>query len=460
MAEALELGSPGWLERLLELYFEHHDELLLREELARVRAEAAPEETLEALAERLAHHRLAHLHLLQGRELVPPALEAALEREGLSDDQLTTVGLLATQWDLLQSISLVYENEGGPLERALEILTVMALGLRAAKLARKLHAAHLDVAAGKTVNFPKLAAKVEKKLAPKGEFPCGQALRVGLGLAYLEARALAQIAATYYERAVVEEEGLNQLYGLSQTRKVQLIKVLLALAWADGTLAEPERRLIEQQIALAALPKGKARKLLSKLEQPVGRPKLQPTDAATRRFMLEQAVLISLVDDVQDPSERQLLREIAEALGGSPEELDEVLIEVMAFYAHHRDCLHAFGPVSGQRLEALKDSLTARAQKAVRLNVDRLMQEIRETGELAKLLGAASVRELTPEEGEKVKAQLLDVCKTIPALGIFLLPGGGLLLPVLMKALPFNLLPSAFTDPPLTQARPDEAQSS
>jgi len=450
VAEALELGSPGWLERLLELYFEHHDEQRLRDDLAVVRAEAAPEESLEALAERLAHHRLAHLHLLQGRELVPAELEAALEPEGLSEDDLTTVGLLATQWDLLQSISLVYENEGGPLERALEILTVMALGLRAAKLARKLHAAHLDVAAGKKVNFAKLAGKVEKKLAPKGQLPGGQALRVGLGLAYLEARALAQIAATYYERAVVEEEGLALLYGLGRSRKVQLVEVLLALAWADGTIALPERRLIEQQIALAALPKAESRALLAKLDQPVERPQLEPTDPATRRFFLEQAALISLVDDEQDPSERQLLREIAQALGGSPEELDQVLIEVMAFYAHHRDCLHAFGPVSGERLEALKNSLTARAQKAVRLNLDRVLQEIRETGELALLLGAASVRELTPEEGEKVKAQLLDVCKTIPALGIFLLPGGGLLLPVLMKALPFNILPSAFSEPPLS----------
>ena len=78
----------------------------------------------------------------------------------------------------------------------------------------------------------------------------------------------------------------------------------------------------------------------------------------------------------------------------------------------------------------------------------KILQEIRETGELAKLLGAASIRDLTPDESEKVRAQLLDVCKTVPALAIFLLPGGGILLPVLIKLLPFNILPTAFGDQP------------
>ena len=46
---------------------------------------------------------------------------------------------------------------------------------------------------------------------------------------------------------------------------------------------------------------------------------------------------------------------------------------------------------------------------------------------------------------KKVKKQLLDVCKTIPSLTIFLLPGGGLLLPILIKFIP-QLLPSAFNE--------------
>ena len=48
-------------------------------------------------------------------------------------------------------------------------------------------------------------------------------------------------------------------------------------------------------------------------------------------------------------------------------------------------------------------------------------------------------------ETKKVKKQLLDICKTIPSLTIFLLPGGGILLPILVKYIP-QLLPSAFNE--------------
>ncbi|MEE8555483.1 MAG: LETM1 domain-containing protein [bacterium] len=41
---------------------------------------------------------------------------------------------------------------------------------------------------------------------------------------------------------------------------------------------------------------------------------------------------------------------------------------------------------------------------------------------------------------------MTDILKTIPAVAIFALPGGGLALPVLIKLLPFNLLPSSFED--------------
>ena len=104
-----------------------------------------------------------------------------------------------------------------------------------------------------------------------------------------------------------------------------------------------------------------------------------------------------------------------------------------------------FGPVSGA-LGRLRRLVLDKVTHAVRSNMLKLVQEIKETGELAKLLGLASIRELTPEEGAKVKSQLLDICKTVPALAIFLLPGGGLLIPVLIKLLPFNILPTAFGD--------------
>ena len=76
------------------------------------------------------------------------------------------------------------------------------------------------------------------------------------------------------------------------------------------------------------------------------------------------------------------------------------------------------------------------------------MNEIKETKELSELLVKATTKPLTAREKEKVREQLMDVARSIPALAIFALPGGGLLLPVLIKVLPFNILPSSFQDEP------------
>ena len=83
--------------------------------------------------------------------------------------------------------------------------------------------------------------------------------------------------------------------------------------------------------------------------------------------------------------------------------------------------------------------------KLVSRNKMRLIKELSESKELVKLLRKSAQSDLSFEEKKKVKKQLLDICKTIPSLTIFLLPGGGLLLPILIKFIP-QLLPSAFNE--------------
>ena len=73
------------------------------------------------------------------------------------------------------------------------------------------------------------------------------------------------------------------------------------------------------------------------------------------------------------------------------------------------------------------------------------MQELKESRELVHLIRESTRRELTPEEKEKVKEQSLDLLKTVPSIGIYLLPGGSLWLPLVLKLIP-DLLPSAFKE--------------
>lgn len=91
------------------------------------------------------------------------------------------------------------------------------------------------------------------------------------------------------------------------------------------------------------------------------------------------------------------------------------------------------------------DHTTESVQILINRNKKRLIKEVSQSKELMYLLAKSTHKELDKDEKKKIKVQLLDICKSIPSLTIFLLPGGGLLLPILIKFIP-QLLPSAFNE--------------
>lgn len=443
----VDLTRVGWLAALLEAYLEVRDPAESERDATDAMCATDPAGDLAAQAQRIADRRLGGLR--SGALPLPEALRARLEHTSTPQDR-ARAGLLVAAWDVLSAVAVLHRNQSGREERKLELLAIMAMGLEDLKLAQRLHEAQLRQKAAREarVSIEAAAAELERRLHardrqrdPLNGHP------VSVVLAHLEVRALAAIGSLYFERAAIEEDGVSRLHDLSRAQKVSLIQVLTALAWADGRLTPEERRLVEQHVALAGLPATTTRRLLEGLRGPVDEAtlELEPLEPTARRFVLEQAILLSLVDEDLDDAEQAFLERVAGRLGATPLELEQVMVEVSAFYEKNREAVRDFGPVSGAfgRLRAL---VVERAQRAVTKNTRRIVQEIKETGELAKLLGAASVRPLTSEETGKVRAQLLDICKTIPALALFALPGGALLLPVLIKVLPFNLLPTAFAD--------------
>ena len=78
-------------------------------------------------------------------------------------------------------------------------------------------------------------------------------------------------------------------------------------------------------------------------------------------------------------------------------------------------------------------------------NKKRFEKELTQSKEAFHLVKKSINTSLNDEEKEKVKTQILDICKSIPAFTIFLLPGGSLLLPLLIKLIP-DILPSAFRE--------------
>ncbi len=84
-------------------------------------------------------------------------------------------------------------------------------------------------------------------------------------------------------------------------------------------------------------------------------------------------------------------------------------------------------------------------ERIVIRNGKALIKELLESGEALGLLAKLSATgSLTDKEKARLKEQLLDIGRSIPALGIFALPGGMLLLPILARCLPWEMVPSAF----------------
>ncbi len=94
----------------------------------------------------------------------------------------------------------------------------------------------------------------------------------------------------------------------------------------------------------------------------------------------------------------------------------------------------------------------------MRKNAKKINEEVQLEKEAILLLKKhAKGAKLTKAEKKIVKTSLIDICKVVPSLGIFLLPGGMILLPLISKILPFDLMPSAFQD---KKKRPKRAKRS
>ena len=230
-----------------------------------------------------------------------------------------------------------------------------------------------------------------------------------------------------------------------QLRQEMLI-ASAALIWADDYIASEEQQVFEKYIEQSGLEESKQKELGRRIREPVKKAdvKCSFTQASISRYMVELLILLSFIDNQEAWQERELIENISQKLGFSSDELEELYITVAEFFS-----------VNSERLEFLKNNAAAKQLQdymndkvfmLVKKNVGNIMQEIEETKELSELLVKATNTTLTMEEKQKVQDQLMDIAKTIPALAIFALPGGGILLPILIKVLPFNILPSSFQE--------------
>ncbi|WP_026450146.1 LETM1-related biofilm-associated protein [Aequorivita capsosiphonis] len=162
-----------------------------------------------------------------------------------------------------------------------------------------------------------------------------------------------------------------------------------------------------------------------------------------RRYMLDLCCLTVWEDLKLDETEHQFLQQLLVILNFSEEDLERSFTALTNFSEKYSEKILLFE--YAHPIKKFYKQSASTVKLLIIRNKDRLARELEESGELVVLLGQSTVRDLSAEEKVKVKEQLLDICKSIPSLTIFLLPGGTVLLPLLVKFIP-KLLPSSFQD--------------
>lgn len=179
-----------------------------------------------------------------------------------------------------------------------------------------------------------------------------------------------------------------------------------------------------------------------------------PRHFLLKRFLFDISVVTILASHEAQPEEVAFLTELANHLEIEELEMEASMRMVENFVLKSKD--HVAYLSDRSKYDKVYKSFSNRWSKVISRNSDKLKVELQESKELVRLIRKSSTQELSPEEKEAVKSQFKDLAKSIPALTVFMLPGGAVLMPLLLRLIP-DLIPSAFKENTIEEDDENEA---
>jgi len=433
--------ARGWLETLVAAELDRHDPAAALARLpAEVRGAGGPSGDLAPAAQLLVARSLRRRRL---------DAEPAGDVESFLEDVRLHVGLLL-------DLAVLRGADFDPARRRAEIAAILAAAVGRWEVAVEAHPGREPPAARAVRSAMRAAeAGLRERLYPPGDPLHG--LPLYPGHVAVQRRILARVAMGHLRVGQLDPAALQRHAEYAARESALLVEALAGLLAA----AEPvdARALAVRRRELLRL--GFPRATLKAIRRAVASPRAPEVLAAAapervRPFLVEQLFLALLRTGISGEAPTRFVEAFAGASGLDPAALAAAQVEAAAQHGVHRvwfDALEGGGATSWQAFadewESAADQVVERVSAAVTGNLGAVVTEIRETGELGALLAkAAGGAVLTGEEKRKVRAQLVDLAKAVPALAIFAAPGGMLLLPLLAKLLPFDIMPSAWDKKP------------
>ena len=424
-------GQSGWFTALLETELEQHQPLV---------DARAPGQSPRARARTHVRQVLQDSGLLYG---TPEQVEHAV---GMTREEQLSLAVLRTLVRL--GLDLADICGLGPERRAQRLTILFAVWSGHLRLAETLQTSLRATGRLPRRSVARLETLLEDRAQSLGADPL-YGLLLHNGAAYVDAQLFAHLALAAWLHTRLGLAQAKRRLGVAARQKALLVEVLTALACAERPPTPSARRAILRQVDSLGLPRPVGPRVRARVKQVFReRPDLdvlaRPVRSLPlRRFILQQTLLASLVEGRRSPPELAFLRALARALRISPEALTEIEGEVAEFYAENRSVLDVFAV--RDNAASLGDEWVSGMLRSLDENAKALLLEARMMGELSVFLGKLAIGQtLTPDERRRMRLELIDLAKAIPALAIFAAPGGLLLLAALAKVLPFSILPSAF----------------
>jgi hypothetical protein len=439
------LLEKGWLEALVAAELERYDADAARARLpAEIAGGADPGADLAPAA----------------KLLVARSLRARPVERGTDDPGAPFLEEIRLHVGLVLDLALLRGEPSPPERRKARLAAFLAAAVGEDELA------HASYARGAGPRVVERTLRATEKALKAELYPPGDAL-LGLplhpGHVAIQRRRLCRVVMGHHRTGALHEVALARHWEYALEESVLLVETLAGLLGAAGPLDAKTLAVRQRQLARLRLPRRwlrDARRALSAPRPPAELAEVAPE--AMRQFLVEQLFLAVRRARLAGDGPARWVEAFVAAARLDPAALAAAQVEAAAQHGDHQvwfEAIEEDGPTSWEvfadQWDEATDQIVERVSTAVTENFEAVVKEIRQTGELGALLAkAAAGTSLSADEKRKVRLQLLDLAKAVPALAIFAAPGGLLLLPILAKLLPFNVLPSAWDRVGAGKARP------
>lgn len=293
-----------------------------------------------------------------------------------------------------------------------------------------------------TFHLKKLEKRIEEQLNIKG------AWYNQFWISQLQ-NALVFVDVYLFRQFLTKELTLSSVHAKKEQLLFQLMQLLICAIVEDGVMDDREEKVFDYFLKSAHLPKYYRKKLKAQVQEGV---QLEEIDFKVlseswilSRYCLELVLILFQIDGKYADEEKRFTKKLVKLLGLNTADFEEAYENTQMFLFNHWEEL----PYRKGNFHFAKvyESYSLKLVKALKENRESISLEIQQSKELMTLIKKYRKEGLNDLEKQQMKEQISDLAKTIPAISLFILPGGSILFPLLLKFLPKHvLLPSAFID--------------